>query len=299
MSEPTNTEIAAIFEEVSTLLSAQDADPFRIRAWQRAAEVIRGETVSLGDRYRAEGIAGLEAMPGIGYRLARAAVEVLRTGTSSTLERLHGTVHAAQELARAPGIGEVLADRIHHELGISTLAQLQAAARDGRLAEVPGIGERRLQTLRDAIEALVVDEGDHPQPEHHHRPPSVATLLEVDQIYRDRAAANTLARIAPKHHNPEGKAWLPVLHLEREGWSFTALFSNTELAHELHKTADWVVLHYEHDHTHGQATVVTEWRGKLSGRRVVRGHEAQCAAYYRAHPDAPTDQTSWGDGWDR
>jgi len=283
VTEPSNAQIAATFEEVATLLSSQDADPYRVRAWQHGAEVIRAESMSLGDRYRGEGIAGLEAMPGIGYRLARAAVEVLRTGTSSTLERLHGTVQAAEELARAPGIGEVLADRIHHELGISTLAELQAAARDGRLAEVPGIGERRLEMLRGAVEALIAGRTEKPQT-HHHRPPTIGTLLDVDRIYRERAHAQTLAKISPKRNNPKGEAWLPVLHLEREGWSFTALFSNTELAHELHKTHDWVVLHYEHDHAHGQATVVTEWRGHLSGRRVVRGHEAQCAAYYRAQP---------------
>ena len=108
-----------------------------------------------------------------------------------------------------------------------------------------------------------------------------------------------MPRIAPKRNNPKHAAWLPILHLEREGWSFTALFSNTALAHQLHKTADWVVLHYEHDHVHGQATVVTEWRGKLAGRRVVRGHEAQCIAHYREHPVPARDSESWGDAWDR
>jgi putative hydrolase len=81
--------------------------------------------------------------------------------------------------------------------------------------------------------------------------------------------------------NPEGKAWLPVLHKRVEPWHFTALFSNTERAHLLHRVYDWVVIFYSDHGADGQATVVTERRGALSGRRVVRGREPECARYYR------------------
>jgi hypothetical protein len=71
-----------------------------------------------------------------------------------------------------------------------------------------------------------------------------------------------------------------VLHAERDGWSFTALFSNTARAHELGKTQDWVVIFYSRDGDEGQCTVVTESRGPLAGRRVVRGRETECRAHY-------------------
>jgi hypothetical protein len=46
---------------------------------------------------------------------------------------------------------------------------------------------------------------------------------------------------------------------------------------------DWVVIYfYDHDHAEGQHTVVTETRGPLAGRRVVRGREAECKAHYAA-----------------
>ncbi len=285
VGEPSNAVISGVFEEVADLLQAQHADEYRVRAWRRAASLIAGHAVPLGELYRGEGIAGLEAMPGIGYRLARAVVEVLRTGTSSALERLRGDVRAAEVLTTVHGIAEVLAERIHHELGISTLEELRDAADDGRLARVKGIGPGRVERLQLSIQERLSN-SQHAAagaPSPHMPPPSVATLLEVDLVYRRRAADRTLPRIAPKRHNPTRDAWLPILHLEREGWSFSALFSNTALAHQLHKTSDWVVLHYEHDHVHGQATVVTEWRGTLAGRRVVRGHEAQCRAHYREH----------------
>ncbi len=90
-----------------------------------------------------------------------------------------------------------------------------------------------------------------------------------------------LPTIAPRRFNPHGEAWLPVLHADRGDWHFTALFSNTARAHQLHRTRDWVVVFfYDTDHREDQVTIVTEKRGELAGKRVVRGREVECAAYY-------------------
>jgi hypothetical protein len=79
------------------------------------------------------------------------------------------------------------------------------------------------------------------------------------------------------------EAWLPILHTDRGAEHFTALSPNTARAHELGHTRDWVVLFfYDGDHREGQCTVVTETRGRLRGRRVVRGREQECEAYYGA-----------------
>ena len=111
--------------------------------------------------------------------------------------------------------------------------------------------------------------------------PGVDILLGVDREYRDKAKAGALPRIAPRRLNPEGKAWLPVLHTRFGPWHFTALFSNTGRAHELHRCFDWVVVYYsDPDDGDGQATVVTEQRGRLRGLRVVRGREPECGRYY-------------------
>jgi putative hydrolase len=111
----------------------------------------------------------------------------------------------------------------------------------------------------------------------------VAQLLDVDREYREKAARRELRTIAPRRFNPGGEAWLPVLHARRGSWHFTALFSNTALAHQLGRTRDWVVVYfYDGDHVERQHTVVTEPRGELTGRRVVRGREGECLDYY--HP---------------
>ena len=81
---------------------------------------------------------------------------------------------------------------------------------------------------------------------------------------------------ASRPATPGRPAWLPILHTERDGWQITALFSNTARAHELGRTDDWVVLFYERNGDSGQCTVVTEPRGPLAGRRVVRGRESEC-----------------------
>jgi hypothetical protein len=113
------------------------------------------------------------------------------------------------------------------------------------------------------------------------RRPPVALLIDVDREYRDKAEAGALRKIAPKRFNPTGEAWLPILHATREAWRFTALYSNTSLAHELGRARDWVVIYYETDALpEGQCTVVTETRGPTAGRRVVRGREEECRLYW-------------------
>ncbi len=111
--------------------------------------------------------------------------------------------------------------------------------------------------------------------------PPIATLLEIDALYRKKAARNELKLIAPRRFNPLAESWLPVMHEHRRGWHFTALFSNTARAHKLNKSRDWVILHVMHDAAPDwQCTVVTETRGPMKGKRVVRGREAECGAYY-------------------
>ena len=96
-----------------------------------------------------------------------------------------------------------------------------------------------------------------------------------------KAAQDKLRRIAPKRFNPSGEAWLPVLHTSHDAWQFTVLFSNTQRAHQLQKTNDWVVVYFHTDsEPEAQCTIVTETRGPLEGKRVVRGREGDCIDHY-------------------
>jgi hypothetical protein len=269
----TNETIARTFERVADLLEQQGASTFRARAWRDGALGLREHDRQAADVFRDHGRVGLEAIPHIGPRLASVIIEMLRTGRCATLDRIEGDpVHA---LASVPGLGPRLADRIHRELGIGTLEELEAAVHDGRLAAVPGFGPRRLAALGDVLSTRLARRADRAPAEARRRPPA-ALLLDIDRAYREAAAAGALHRIAPRRFNPGRQAWLPIMHGERDGWSFTALFSNTELAHRLGRTDDWVIVYFHEPHgPEGQATIVTEHAGPLQGLRVVRGRERE------------------------
>ena len=113
--------------------------------------------------------------------------------------------------------------------------------------------------------------------------PAIDILLEVDREYREKAGDHRLPLITPRRFNPTNEPWLPVLHTARRAWQFTALFSNTALAHSLGRTNDWVVIYFNtNSYGEGQRTVVTETRGPFKGKRMVRGRESECEEYYRA-----------------
>jgi DNA polymerase (family 10) len=275
-----NTHIAQALREMAALLEAQGDNPFRVGAYRNAAAGLARLQQPLREIYEQAGVAGLDALPGVGARIAAAIAELLSTGRWQQLERLRGQADADLLFRTIPGVGAELAHRLHDELGVDTLEALEAAAWDGRLEALPRIGARRAAAIRAALaDMLNRRRALHPRaPAGAGAPePPVAMLLDVDREYREGAAADHLPKIAPKRFNPAGTAWLPVLHTERPGWHFTALYSNTARAHELGRDHDWVVLYAEDPaHHERQYTVVTAPRGLLAGRRVVRGREAEC-----------------------
>jgi len=279
-----NAQIADLLRETAALLEAQGANPFRVSAYRSAAMAIAQLPRSVRGIFDEKGVAGLEELPHVGRGIAAAMAEMLVTGRWSQLERLRGTVDAVQLFRSVPGIGPGLAERIHDELHLDTLEALEVAAHDGRLEQVPGIGARRAAAIRAALGTMLRRTRVRPPAAPRAaRGPEVAALLEVDGEYREKAGAGKLPTIAPRRFNPKGEAWLPVLHAKRAGWHFTALYSNTAQAHRLGKVRDWVVIYfYDDEHAEGQHTVVTETRGPLAGRRVVRGREAECKDYYAA-----------------
>ncbi len=292
----TNGEIADCLDRVADLLEAQDANRYRVRAYRAAVDTIRKHPRSMSEVLAEGGVEALEALPTIGRGIAGHVAEMVGRGGLTLLDRLEGEVSPEALLSTVPGIGPELAARIHHELAVDTLEELEVAAHDGRLAQVQGFGRRRVRAVQDELAVLLgrsarhrarrrawLDAGRTPPDGAGPTPrPDVATLLAVDTEYLEGAAEGRLRKIAPRRFNPEHEAWLPVLHVERDGWDMTALFSNTARAHELDRTRDWVVIYYRHDGDEGQCTVVTETRGHDAGRRVVRGREAECAAHHAA-----------------
>ena len=275
-----NKDIAKKLLEFADLLEQQEANPFRVGAYRRAADTISALDTSVQDILEENGFDGLTALPNIGEGIARSVQEMLSSGRWSQLDRLRGSLEPTRLFATVPGIGKALAERIHDSLSIDTLEALEVAAYDGRLQEVPGIGVRRVQMIRAAL-AEMLSRRLRARSIRPVEEPSVELILAVDSEYREKAESDRLTTIAPRRFNASGEAWLPILHSQRNEWHFTALYSNTARAHELQRTHDWVVVYfYDDDHREGQRTVVTEVRGPLSGKRVVRGREMECRDYY-------------------
>jgi DNA polymerase (family 10) len=289
---PTNTDIADALERIADLLDAQGANPFRVGAYRRAARRIAGMPENVGSWVRSNDGHRLETLPDVGPRIAGLIREFVNTGRIALLERLEGAVSPEDLFRTVPGVGPELAARIHAHLEIESLEELEIAAHSGSLETVSGIGPRRAAGIAHSVGIILnragrrrrlqrgrpgaFDEGLSPEDA-----PPVERLLDIDARYRRRAAAGRLKTIAPRRFNPEGKAWLPILHAEEGPWHFTVLYSNTARAHELGRTRDWVVIYYDRDGLEGRCTVVTETHGPDRGRRVVRGREAACLNYYR------------------
>lgn len=274
-----NVAVAARLAEVADLLEQQGAGPFRVRAYRQAADTVRALPQPLRDLVAAGDVSALERLPGIGPSIARSIGMLLSRGRLPMLDRLRGDSDAVALFTTVPGIGRVLAERLHYDAGLDSLEELEVAAHNGRLARLPRFGPRRVAAVREALAARLarVRPADSPA----EPAPLVDEILSVDREYRTKAAAGELPRISPRRFNPERVAWLPVLHTARGSRQYTALFSNTARAHELGRTHDWVVIYVDGGRAERQYTVVTARLGPLKGKRVVRGREAECRTYYR------------------
>lgn len=266
-----NRQIADRLDEAARLLRDQGADPYRVAAYRRAAETVRYWPMPIRQIFLERGLEGLEQLPGVGIGIARAIRELVTRGRLPMLDRLRGESDPVAVLSSVPGIGKRFADRLHEELGLDTLEDLEAAAHDGRLSTIAGFGEKRLAGIKDSLAHRLGRIRAASQPDAVI--PTVAELLDVDREYREKAAAGALQLIAPRRFNPTGEAWLPILHTRRGRRRYTALFSNTARAHRAGKTHDWVVLYVGDDGDERQYTVITATRGSLKGQRVVAGRE--------------------------
>ena len=290
-----NLKIAQLLRETAALLEIQQANVFRVQAYRRAADAVAAAADPIPDLLDQGGPEAIDALPGIGAGLASAIADLVVTGRLAVLERLRGRSDPVSLLASLPGIGPVWADRVHHELGIGSLEDLELAAHDGRLEGMKGMGPKRLEGIRTALAGRL--RRPRPLAESPDRQrPAVEDLLDVDREYRRKARAGELRTIAPLRFNPNREAWLPVLHTTRGAQHFTALYTNTARAHRLGRSKDWVVIYFDGRAGEGQCTVVTEFSGPLRGRRVVRGREGECLQHYDVRPPPDPLADTDGDG---
>lgn len=147
-----NREIAETLERYANLASIAGENPFRSRAFQRAADVVRDlhePVAALIDR------GDLRGLPGVGSGIAGSIEALVLTGTLPALEALQRTVPATLlDLLQVPGVGVKTATRVYRELGVVDLPGLVAAAQSGRIRVLPGLGSKTEANILAAMDSI-------------------------------------------------------------------------------------------------------------------------------------------------
>jgi len=146
-----NQDVARLFNEIADLLDIKAENPFRIRAYRRAAMNIEALSRNIEQMPRDE----LLTIPGIGQDLATKIEEYLKTGAIKAHEELRAEIPGGLlTLLAVPGLGPKTARMLHEKLKVSTLEELEELAAAHKLATLPGIREKTEENIRKGIELL-------------------------------------------------------------------------------------------------------------------------------------------------
>lgn len=146
-----NQEIAKIFDEIADLLEIKGENPFRIRAYRRAAQNIEGLPKSVEDIPKKE----LLKVPGIGQDLAGKIEEYLKTGKMQTHEELkHEIPEGLLTLLSVPSLGPKTSKLLYEKLKIKGIDDLERLALEHKLVGLPGIKEKTEENILKGIEML-------------------------------------------------------------------------------------------------------------------------------------------------
>ncbi|HEY0372234.1 MAG TPA: helix-hairpin-helix domain-containing protein, partial [Thermoanaerobaculia bacterium] len=168
--------IARTLDEISRYIELTDPQPFRARAFEKAARAVE----NLDEDLEALTSAGtLTSIEGVGKATAQVIEEIVRTGESRYLAELRSQYPPGIfELLRVPKLGLKKVGVLYSELGIASLDELEAAAKDGRLAKLKGFGAKTAEVILAGIEFARMRESQFLLP----------VGLETAELLRERLA---------------------------------------------------------------------------------------------------------------
>jgi DNA polymerase (family X) len=165
MSEPSqpprsrNSDVARLLEEIGDLLEIKGEQTFRVNAYRSAGRKIEGLRESI-ESLHVEG--KLRTIQGVGPALAQKIGEFLDTGRLEYIEKLRAEVPSGvAELLKVPGLGPRTARQIYDAIGVQSLAELEMAARAGKLRDIPGLGARTEERILAELDRLKERSGRH------------------------------------------------------------------------------------------------------------------------------------------
>jgi DNA polymerase (family 10) len=144
--------VASILDDIATLLELSGGNPYEVRAYQNASRAI---SALEGDIYVLAESGRLANTPGVGKTILGRVTELLDTGRIQFYEKLSQEVPAGlRQMTRIPGLGAKRVRQLHEALSISTVAELREATEAGRIAGVPGFGEKMQEKILNGIAFL-------------------------------------------------------------------------------------------------------------------------------------------------
>ena len=151
-SSMTNAEVAKVFDEIADLLEMKGENQFKIRAYRQAARTIKQLPSEIERMVRNE--EDLEDIPGIGDAIAAKIEDLVKTGHVKVHDELKAQFpQGILDILNIPGVGPRTAWRLYTDLGVKSVAELERAIRDGRVAAMQRMGEKNARKILEAIES--------------------------------------------------------------------------------------------------------------------------------------------------
>ena len=186
-----NLAVARILREIADLLEIKADNPFKIRAYRNAADIVANHPHQMASL----DAVGLREIPGIGKDLAARIREIAETGGAAYHRELAAEFPATMlDLLRLQGVGPKTVATLYHELGISTLDDLQQAASDGRVRSLRGMGARKEALILKALEEHQRHAGRHLLPEADEAAAAIVGFLRERAPAADIEAVGSLRR---------------------------------------------------------------------------------------------------------
>lgn len=174
-----NREVAKIFADVADMLSIRGDIIHRVLSYRKASEAIQELGRDINQVYAA---GELTDIPGIGKTLAEKIEEMLTTGKLAFYDKLAEEIPPTLvDMLKVDGLGPKRVKQVYETLGIATLAELNTAAQEGKLRDLPGLGAKSEAKLVKAIEALA-RHGDGRTPIGEAWPLAQEILAELEQL---------------------------------------------------------------------------------------------------------------------
>jgi DNA polymerase (family 10) len=187
-----NKEVAEIFQKVAALLEIRGDNPYRVRAYQRAAQTIEALTRDVEELAKQ---GKLEKIPGIGSDLASKIKEILRTGTLSLYEELKKEIPTVLlTFLEIPGLGPKKVKALYEKLGITSIEALEKACREHKIAKLPGFGWKTEQNILKGIKLFREKVGRRPLGEVLPLAEEIVRILQRDTPVENISVAGSIRR---------------------------------------------------------------------------------------------------------